>query len=323
MLSRVSERIYWTGRYMERMESMARLIQTYSNLLLDLPDSNSFSWSNLLSIVHANDSFAKTGLAENEKNLLHHFITDTDHTGSIISCMAMARENMRTLREIIPREGWQCVNEFYLFMKAEVDQVANRPRRRANLLALCIEHSQLMNGLLASTMSHNQAYQFLTIGRHLERADMTSRIVDVAAASLAPQDDKTIPFENTLWMAVLKSVSAYQMYRQHLRRRVSGEDVVGYLLADRLFPRSVLWNTNKLIEDLEQLPRASIAVEAATQIAQTIENSLPDLNDSRALHDLVDRLQKEAGQLHNSIQTTWFLQKTKEQTHELSGESLA
>ena len=168
------------------------------------------------------------------------FVADRDNPSSVRSSLALARESVRTTRDIVPSEAWRSINELCLWVTQELDAETSH-RRRYGIHSRVVERCQQISGLLADTMSHDAAYQFFRLGRGIERADMTTRIIDVAAAMLLGRE-QLARFDNTLWMAVLQSLSAYQMYRQKVRRRIDGPDVIAYLLKDTQFPRAIAFS---------------------------------------------------------------------------------
>jgi uncharacterized alpha-E superfamily protein len=301
MLSRVAERMYWAGRYLERVESTARLVNTYGNLLLDLPRDAGIGWPQLLRIVNAEHAFSEKYAAPTERNILKFLLADIDYPGSVLSSLASAREAIRTSRDIVPSEGWECINELFLMGRVDLGKAVGS-RRRFKTLSECVARCQQISGLLSGTMSHGDAYNFLRIGVYLERVDMSSRVVDVAAATLAGGNPAVVPYENTLWMGVLKSLSAYQMYRQNVRRRVAAGDVVSFLLADRHFPRAVGRSMDVLARCLGTLPRS----ERACGIVDELNRPIADMNGAE-LHAYIDVLQVGFGRLHGAIEATWFL----------------
>lgn len=314
MLSRVAERIYWLGRYLERTENTARLLTVYSNLLLDLPRGAKVGWHTLVEITGNQEGFTKTYQNIDERSVNRFLLSDQNNYSSVISSLGLARENARTTREIIPTEAWEQINKLYLFTRENMGKATARGPRH-QLLQDIIAHCQQIAGLLAGAMSHNSGYNFLRIARSLERADMTTRIVDVGSITLVPSltqggnliDQTARPFANMIWMSVLHSLSAYQMYRQHVLDRVNGEDVVTFLLQDTQFPRSVRHCLSKLESCLMYLPNHEAAL---AQVAATIK--LVDEADIAALLETgllenIDELQVEFASIHTSIAETWFL----------------
>ncbi|MEQ8955850.1 MAG: alpha-E domain-containing protein [Gammaproteobacteria bacterium] len=316
MLSRVAERVYWMARYLERAENMARLLNVYSNLLFDMPRRTKVGWDSLITITGTDEEFAEKEKAPDESAVVRFLLTEQNGV-SVRSMLAGVRENARTTREIIPAEAFELINELYIFGKEHAAKGVARGNRH-ELLQEIVERCQQITGLMAGTMSHNAAYSFIRIGRNLERADMTTRIVDVGSRNLleaekgkkkTPDEAQVETYENILWMSVLRSISAYQMYRQHVRDRVNGEDVVLFLMQNPDFPRSVvhcLTQVNNCIDDLPRNEDAMISVAKALRHARDVK--ITDL-----IHDglflFIDELQGEIGNVHQQIAATWFLKR--------------
>ena len=305
MLSRVAERMYWAGRYLERAENSARLVDSYDNLLLDLPPDAGVDWRRLLQIADAEQEFEQRGEAPTERNILGFLLSDVDNPGSLYSSLAFVRENVRTSRDLIPREAWECVNELYLMARRRLSKAIGRPNRH-EIMSACIVGCQQLTGLLSGTMSHGEAYNFLRLGVHLERADMSSRVVDVAALTLM-DSEASEAYENTLWMGVLKSLSAYQMYRQHVRRRIAPADVVEFLIKDKQFPRAIAAVLMALHDSTGSLPRNTAVAAALAKLEQSIATAEVGSKGAGPLHDYIDRLQIGLADLHRAIEAAWFL----------------
>ncbi len=321
MLSRVAQNIYWMSRYLERAEDTARLINVNTNLLLDLPRNTTFGWLPLIFIVSAEEQFFEKDpqrLAD-ENAVVDFLISDRDHSGSIISSLAAARENLRTTRDTVPQEAWEQINGLYIYAR---DHVPNR-RGRFEFLRRVIHGAQQINGLLAGTMSRTSAYDFVRLGRYLERADMTTRILDVRSANLLPRHGQSAapsaepespavskeqdPFESIQWMSVLKSLSAYQMYRQQVRLRVGGPDVLKFLLQNELFPRSVACSLGQLQVSLAHLPRNAAPLTGVAALKQRLNQAAVPALAHEGLHDFIDQLQIGFGELHGQIAATYFM----------------
>ena len=305
MLSRVAERTYWLARYLERAENSARLVNVYSALLLDLPEAAELDWGVVLKISGSADAFRNAGCSGGERDTLTFILHDESNPGSLLSSLNSARENARTTRDIVPSEGWRAVNELCLFARNKLPQ-ATAPRQRAQIMAEIIERVHAISGLMAGTMSKGQPYQFTRLGCNLERADMTTRMIDVAAATLMTGRPELQRYDNTLWMTVLRSLSGYQMYRQYVRRRVRGPDVIRFLLNDSDFPRAVAHCIDQLTEALEKLPRPKSALDRTRQLHNQLAELAADEMDSCAIHHLVDELQLKIAGMNDAIATTWF-----------------
>ena len=305
MLSRVAQNIYWFARYVERAENTARLINVNGNLLLDLPGEFQFGWSPLLLITGSRATFDQHYEAVDETRVINFLLGDPRNPGSVLSSLSYARENLRTTRDVIPREAWEQLNDLYLFVRDRLPMGLSR-RGRYEFLKRIILGSQTLTGLLAGSMSHTHAYHFLRLGRHLEGADMTTRIIDVRSANLLRHTEELTPFDNIQWMSVLKSLSGYQMYRQQVRLRVRGPDVLRFLLQDTLFPRAVNHSLEALEACLERLPRSHLPRAKLAQLRdQVIQARVAELAHT-GLHEFIDLLQIGMGEIHNAIADVYF-----------------
>jgi uncharacterized alpha-E superfamily protein len=306
MLSRVAERIYWMARYIERAENTARLINVNTNLLLDLPKRVTLGWQPLIEITGGKKLYNEHYTEINERNVIKFLISDTRNFSSLINSLDSARENARTIRDIIPREAWEKVNDLYLNTKNQLPQVLAR-RNRFDFLGYIIGSTQGITGLLAGTMTHNFSYDFLRMGRNLERADMTSRIIDVRSANLLPEESEALmPYETIQWMSVLQSLSAYQNYRQQVQSRVQRGDVLKYLLQDIYFPRAFNHCVHEVQSSLKNLPRHMAPIRHLNQIIRSVETAPLDNISKKALHRYIDELQLQLANLHKTISATYF-----------------
>jgi uncharacterized alpha-E superfamily protein len=311
MLSRSAERLYWLARYVERTENTARLLSVYMNLMFDLPMGMELSWRYLLNICGSEINFYKLYENPTEQNTMHFLMAETGNPGSLFSSLSYARESIRTSRDEMPDEAWQLVNEMFLYAKNNTELVSER-RGRVLLLQQITQGCQRFTGFLSGAMSHDHALSFIRLGRSIERADMTTRILDIGSVLLAEdRSDQIREFESSLWINVLKSLSAFLMYRKHRRHRINSDDVLDYLLRDEDFPRAVLHCINELQAYINLLPNSS----ALNENLKKLEIFLMDMNIQQSspseLHDLLDYIQARLGDTHNQIESTWFLPKSE------------
>jgi len=301
MLSRVAARIYWMCRYLERAENTARLVSVYGRLLLDLPAEAGLDWQTPLEILGLGDGYRQAGAGEDE---LAYLLAGRNNPAALLAALHQARENARTTRDVMPSEAWQAINELHLFAEQSLSAAGSRSVTAVSeeILRRCHE----ITGILEGGMSHGPAYQFVRLGRSLERADMTSRMIDVAAATLMAGRKELEHHGNTLWRGVLRALTGYQMYRQYVRRRVTAPDVVGFLLLDPAFPRSVMYCVAQLDAAAATLPRQQ---ETRSQLAG-LQGALSQLDmaslDHASVHRFVDELQLEFAALDRSILETWL-----------------
>jgi len=306
MLSRVAENLYWMTRYLERAENTARLINATTHVLLDLPRGASFGWDVLIKVAGVDSLFGQIYPEHNEASIMRFLISDERNPSSILSCMRCARANSRTLREVLPRVAWERINSLYLLVNSHLVRAVERTRRYS-LLDELIERRQSVIGLLTDCMSHDVAFQFIKLGRYLERADMTTRILDINAAVLVPrQQSAEDPAVALLWMGVLESLNAYQMYRRHASVHVHGAEVVNYLLKDMHFPRTVSFCLGEMEECLAQLPHHAAPMKMVRIAERRMRRMRVDQLTPALRHEYLDAVQSDLAKLHDEIAAEYF-----------------
>ena len=305
MLSRVAENIYWMARYIERAENTARMIMVNTNLLLDLPKHVQLGWQPIIEILGCEAAYLKQYENFEERSALKFLIADTESANSILYALRQARENSRTIRDIIPREAWERINDIYHAAKSNASSGYSK-KGRYNYHQQIILGAQTITGLLAGTMLHDMGYDFLKMGRNLERADMTTRIIDVRSADLLPEHESLTPFENIQWMSVLKSLTAYQMYRRTVQERVNRPDVLKFLLKDKSFPRSFYHALLEVKSCLKHLPRNNGVITELNEVGKKVLRVDQAILKQDELHKFIDELQLGLARLHSSISQNYF-----------------
>jgi uncharacterized alpha-E superfamily protein len=321
MLSRAAESLYWMARYLERAENTARLINATQQLLLDLPRGASFGWDALTRIVGLDKLFRQNYDTPDEAHVVDFLMTSPRNPGSIQSCVRFARENCRVMRDVLPRDLWERVNSLYLASKRYSQPDLSRATRRQMLEEL-IQARQSVTGVLESCMSHDVAWQFIGLGEHIERADMTTRILDIQSAILMPQQQSqqqgqqqqgaTDPAHALLWVGVLNSLSGLQMYRRHAASAgtgdggITGESVLRYLVCDPHFPRSVAFCLDAIESHLAELPHNLDPLrELRTARRRADRATSGDLADA-GRHDFLDEIQGDLAHIHDAIAREYF-----------------
>ncbi|HTQ36185.1 MAG TPA: alpha-E domain-containing protein [Steroidobacteraceae bacterium] len=315
MLSRAAESLYWMARYLERAENTARLINATQQLLLDLPRGASFGWDALTRIVGLDKLFQQNYAEPDEASVVDFLLNSQRNPGSIQSCIRFARENCRVMRDVLPRDLWERVNSLFLASR-RYSQPGLTRRDRRDMLQELIYDRQSVTGVLASCMSHDVAWQFIGLGEHIERADMSTRILDIQSAVLLPQQHQqqgpAEPAHALLWVGVLNSLSALQMYRRHAASAgagdggITGDSVLRYLICDPHFPRSVMFCLDALETHLAELPH-NLDPLRALRIAQrrTDRATAEDLGPGRR-HDFLDAIQGDLAQIHDAVAREYF-----------------
>ncbi|MGZ5007399.1 MAG: alpha-E domain-containing protein [Methylobacter sp.] len=308
MLSRSAERLYWLARYLERTENIARLVSVHMNLLMDLPNGVEMGWRQLVRINGSEPQFYEKYKTANEPNITRFLLIDGTYPGSLLSSLSAARENIRTSRDLLPDEAWEQVNEMYLFVKNNIDSVYNRSNRVVFLNEI-LKGSQRFTGLLSGYMSHNNPYRFIRLGKNIERADMTSRILDLASLLLADsRSDEMREYETILWVNILKALNAQLMYRQQVRSSVNGDDVLNFLLLDTNLPRSVSCCIAEIASCINVLPNSDSLPEEVMKLEAYVKAINIRQTTQAQLREILDDLQNKLGGLHYRISNNWFKQ---------------
>ena len=256
MLSRVANSIYWMCRYIERAENVARFINVNLNLLLDIPSERGKHWEPVVMTTGDQSIFEERNPNYSQDEVIKFLTFDAKYPNSILSCLEIARENARSIREIISSEMWEHLNNFYLEL-AEAKKSGFAVKDPHRFFKIILMRSHLFTGLMDCTMSHGEAWNFARMGMMIERADKTSRILDVKYFMLLPQADMVnTPIDNIQWTAVLKSASAFEMFRKR-HHRITPRNVANFLIFDSDFPRSIRHCIAKAMLCLQRINGAS------------------------------------------------------------------
>jgi uncharacterized alpha-E superfamily protein len=312
MLSRSAESLYWMARYLERAENTARLINATQQLLLDLPPGASFGWKTLTRIVGLDKLFQQSYADPDEGSVVDFLLASQRNPGSIQSCIRFARENCRTMRDVLPRDLWERVNSMYLASRRYSQAGLGRKDRRQMLEELIYDRHSV-SGVLANCMSHDVAYQFIGLGEHIERADMTTRILDIHSAILLPNESAPAEAEmGLLWVGVLNSLSGLQMYRRHAASAgsgdggITGERVLQYLICDAHFPRSVVYCLDAIETHLAELPHNMDPLRALRPARRRTDRLSTEDMSLANQHEFLDSVQGDLAQIHDAIAREYF-----------------
>jgi uncharacterized alpha-E superfamily protein len=324
MLSRVAESIYWMNRQIERAENIARATETTLDMAIEGTMHPGRLWNGLVcTFGDQADFWQRHGLAD-QPHVIQFLAFDRENPNSIVNCLAHARENARTVREMISTTMWQEINRFYL----EVRGASGSRGELENPLEFLTEvkrASQLITGATDATMAHGEAWHFARMGRLIERADKTSRVLDVEhffrpATELMPadaeadgedaDDELTGPID---WSSVLESASALEMYRKQ-HGRISRRNVAEFLLLDREFPRAVHFCLMKAEESLLAITggmKGTYSTTAEQQMgrlrAELDYGAIDEiLGGSHGLHGFIDYLQGRLNAASDAVHETLF-----------------
>jgi uncharacterized alpha-E superfamily protein len=317
MLSRVADSIYWMSRYVERAENVARFIDVNLTLMLDAPPGQDQQWQPLVNTTGDAEEFARRYGPATEDSVTHFLTFDAQNPNSILSCLRAARENARTVREIISSEMWRQLNTFFLMLNSAAP-TSNGTELPPDFFSEIKSSSHLFNGITDATMTHGEPWHFCRLGRLLERADKTSRILDVKYYMLLRSAaDVGTPFEDIQWAAVLRSASAFEMYRKRFGR-ISPRGVVEFLMLDREFPRAVHFCLLQARDSLHAISGTPLGTfrhapeKLVGQLCSDLSYTSVEEIVANGLHEYLDDLQSKLNQIGAGIVETFFAMKSPE-----------
>ncbi len=312
LLSRVAESIYWMSRYMERVENTVRLMDVNWHLMLDLPQVQTNEWESLLHVSGDFDLFKSAYEDVNAENVMRFMTFDLLNPNSMYACLTAARENARAVRDVVTPEMWELINSMYLMVKAYDSNARGFYRNPFEFYREIQDNVLHFYGVQHATAFRGQAWHFNQLGRMLERADKTSRILDVRYFLLLPSlREVGTALEDLQWAAMLRSVSSLEPFVKKYGP-VHARGIIEYLLLDLQNPRSLrhcLKIADHALRDISGTPQGSHNNDAERRLGQLCA----DLNYltvdeiiRQGLHECLDDLQIRMNQVHTAISETYF-----------------
>jgi len=315
MLSRVANCVYWLFRYVERAENAARFLEVNYNLSIGAAAGLAEQWSPLIYTAGDEELFFKLYDVANRENVVDFLAFCPDNPNSILSCVQYARENARTIREVLSSPMWEQVNKFYHMVRAAKDNpLREYPYDFCSRVKLA---NHTLIGITDSTMSHGEAWNFGRIGRLVERADKTSRIVDVQYFLLLP-DPKDVgsSLDVVRWSSLLKSATALEMYRQE-HGKILPRRVADFLILSRRFPRSLHFCLIKAVESMRLICGSRVgtfsnhAEKRFGRLLAEFDYATIDEIFDRGLHEFIDSFQRRLNEADDAIHDQFFTTKPR------------
>ena len=253
MLSRIADSLFWLARYMERAEDTARILDVNYHMLLEQSqDSYHLRWEPLVVMAGEENLFRRLYSEVNAENVFEFLAFRPDNPSCIVQCIAKARENARTIRDRISREMWEDINGLYHMVSRfnPRDEIVAGPHRFCDKIKF---GTHRFHGVTDATLPHDEGWQFLRVGGSLERAEMTSRLVDVQYQKLLEELPTVGTPDNHQWMAVLRSVGAFEAYHRHYHSSIEPEKVADMLILHAQHPRSIRFSTAEVQSGLRAI----------------------------------------------------------------------
>lgn len=313
MLSRVADSLYWMSRYLERAEHTTRLIEVNLNLMLDESAASADRrWQRVLLALGNPKDIEWTG---DPYALTHELTFDTAHKGSVISCIVNARENSRHVREQISTEMWHRLNSLYLEVtrpgmqkEMEADASSSNTERQTEFLQRVMEAVHQFQGVTDSTMSHGEGWQFIQVGRYIERASATAKLLEAYHEDLWKLPEQ-LPGGNEYldWMGLLRSATAFEAYCKVYTADLTPDRILEFLLLDEEFPHSLRFAIDSLQHALEAI-HAESGKQRTLQLSRLAGRLQAGLSFSR-VEDILEQdvvaylrtIQAQCSEIHETI----------------------
>ncbi|MBJ7534039.1 alpha-E domain-containing protein [Rhodomicrobium vannielii ATCC 17100] len=310
LLSRHAESVFWMARYFERTESLGRVIETQTSFQRGRGDDNGWAW--IVALYSDEEAFAKAFPEANSENVIRFYMAHTENPGSIQSSIKSARENARALRPMLSIDMWYQLNDFcnrvFAFSNAELSEV--RLSRTCDAIKRGC-YAQI--GVAENTLYHDETWPFFRLGLFLERADQTSRLLDVRFAQqqtgLATDEGH---YDHTFWSILLRAASAYHAYRRVHPRHIDPREVARFLIFDPRLPRSIAYCLSEMQAMIELLRRnfglrnAGPAAERVEAMIEGLQTASNDDNLLQNLHAFNDWVQSSLILLNDELGKAFF-----------------
>ncbi|MCC9605076.1 alpha-E domain-containing protein [Blastopirellula sp. JC732] len=299
------------SRYVERAENVARFIAVNLNLSMDLASEGHQQWLPLVTTTGDDKLFYELYDAPTKRNVLEFLTFDRNNPNSILSALIDARENARSIREVISAEMWEHLNNFYLMVK-DVGRAGGVSEEQLVFYEQIRASGQHFIGITDATMTHGEGWHFGQCGRFMERADKTSRILDVKYYILLPSPQHVgTPFDELQWSALLRSASAFEMYRQRYGR-INPANIVNFLVLDREFPRAILHCLSRANDSLHAITGSdpesfsNLPEQRLGQLRASLAFTSADDIVNRGMHEFVDDMQRRVNAVGLALSNTFF-----------------
>lgn len=315
MLSRVADAAFWLSRYMERAEANARILDVNIQLLLDFEDQNAGTvqqhWQPILATLEDQELFSELYDGITGDAVMAFVTFEKKNPHSIISSVTFARENARMVREQISSEMWEQLNRLYLYLHSPAARSAyiDSP---IDFYRSLVDSLHSFQGITDATMTHGEGWQFLQVGKYLERADSTSRVLDIKYHILLPLGEQVGGnVDITQWMAVLRSCSAMEAFLKISHGQVTSWGVAKFLILHDTFPRSIRFCVDSLdvaLHHISGCDRAHFSNEAE-RLCGMLRSNLDYTNIetvfSTGLHQYLDQTQLRLIEICNALVKTY------------------
>jgi uncharacterized alpha-E superfamily protein len=314
MIARVAENCFWLGRYLERVESTARVLQVTGTLALDAGLPPEQVWLPVVTVFGEHERFARLhgAAAETDGERVQHFMTwEEQNLSGLLASVSAARENARAIREVVSIECWEVINELYLWMRGD-EARTEYAQHRYGFYRHIRRAAQLCLGLFPHTMLHDAPLDFIGLGVQLERVGQTARVLDVHhhAFKRLPTGHQVV--ETSLWLSLLRICSGFEAFMKRNQGKVTGDAVAAFLLFEPAFPRSIrhgLESARRLLAEFHPAGAPGLpGTETVARCSKLLERLQPDALSSLdvTIHELLTQIVDGTGAVCDSLSAEFF-----------------
>lgn len=295
MLSRVADSMFWMSRYLERTDGILRMLRI--NYAYSQDDRQGFNWNPVLRIFSYLEDKEIDKIKDHTRLVLHHMVLDRENANSVFNIVSKARENARAVQDHIPKELWQCLNDFYHLVRNDRLSSQLKNEDPVSVLDGLIRQGLLFYGTTEITMARGEGFNFMNIGKYLERALQTADILDVKFSDLSYDLDKTP--DTTYWKYLLLSISGYSLYLKTYRSGFEARNVIDQVVFNTQFPRSILYSLDRLHRYFERLKEHSNPADHSKisfmigKLNSNVKFSNVEMISSMGLHEFLTQAKKD------------------------------
>lgn len=309
MIARVADHCFWFGRYLERAESTARLLQATRSMVFDAELPVTQCWTPLVIVSGEYESFCERfgpGAAGDGETVQEH-LTWSEEGVSLLSSVRAARQSARVIRETLSSDAWEAINELYLLLTNDSSR-ALYDEHRDELYRQARRSTQLVLGLVRSTMLHEEPMSFLWLGTMIERAGQMARMLDMHHHTLA-KEHAHIVVQTALWLSLLRASSGYEAFMKRHQGRVTAQSLIAFLVWEPGFPRSLrycLKSARSILTDIwpERDGRAKEATQRLDTLLRWLDEQRAHISEGADVHGLLTRIVDEASAICNWVSAT-------------------
>lgn len=309
MLSRIAESLFWMNRYVERAEGMMRMLRINFMTSLDKNESETYNWSTVLQIFTDLDEEGIEKIKDDTNATLLYIITDKTNHNSVRSIITKARENARGVQDHITKEVWESINEYYQKINSSRIEQLIESGDQLYIISSLIDESLFFYGVAEVTMPRGEGWNFMNMGKFIERATQTSDILDIKFSDI--EYDLNNPMDIPYWKNLLLSVSGYEYYMKNYHTGLQTQNVIDMIIMNTNFPRSILYSVKKISHIMEKIGHEKSEADAHLEkiigrLRSKIEYSDIESISKIGLHQYLEEIINDVFNFSNHLSKVYF-----------------